>query len=188
MMMESAVRLAQKPKANSAAAADSLSAFAEQGGTMSGVPPNCVELKLIGTSEINYPRCLRGGSRPSCLRSLCCNSLEQQVEVSTRKLFGTPEKHGLDQGPEMVRARVEKEKNGTLVHYTPITFLHPPPAPSSAFLFRTGASTAASLEISTVESPRRRLYASGRRRGLKIRVTSSHCTPWGRCCSRKALC
>ena len=28
----------------------------------------------------------------------------------------------------MVRARVEKEKNGTLVHYTPITFLHPPPA------------------------------------------------------------
>ena len=119
MMMESAVRLAQEPEANSAAAADSLSAFAEQGGTMSGVPPNCVELKLIGTSEINYPRCLRGGSRPSCLRSLCCNSLEQQVEVSTRKLFGTPEKHGLDQGPEMVRARVEKERNGTLVHYTP---------------------------------------------------------------------
>ena len=56
-----AVRLAQEPKANSAAAADSLSAFAEQGGTMSGVPPNCVELKLIGTSESNYPRCLRGG-------------------------------------------------------------------------------------------------------------------------------
>ena len=52
------------------------------------VPSNCVELIVkIGNSQI-YPRFLRGGTRPSCIRSLHVLSLEQQHQFSTQELLG----------------------------------------------------------------------------------------------------
>jgi hypothetical protein len=50
------------------------------------VPLNCEELCLDGKS----PRFLRGGALVACLRSTRGISLEQQLEASTRRLFGDP--------------------------------------------------------------------------------------------------
>ena len=44
----------------------------------SEVPANCVELCLERIQD-QYPRYLRGGNKPTCLRSLCSDSLEQQL-------------------------------------------------------------------------------------------------------------
>ena len=44
----------------------------------SEVPANCVELCLERIQE-QYPRYLRGGNKPTCLRSMLSDSLEQQL-------------------------------------------------------------------------------------------------------------
>lgn len=52
------------------------------------VPTNCVELKLERFSELVFPRFLRGGLQPSCLRSTLLASIEQQCQCFSQKLFG----------------------------------------------------------------------------------------------------
>ena len=55
----------------------------------SEVPANCVELCLERIQD-QYPRYLRGGNKPTCLRSLCSDSLEQQLGELKWKLSGDP--------------------------------------------------------------------------------------------------
>ena len=55
--------------------------------TAADLPPNCVEL-YFGSSAECFPRFLRGGDKPSCLRSTLPESLEQQIGVYSCILRG----------------------------------------------------------------------------------------------------
>ena len=90
---------------------------------MMTVPLNCAEVALEGLTG-QFPRCLRGGNLVLCHRSRGTESLEWQLEILQRKLYGDAKKgsRGLlgDLGALLCRVR------GALLRYALLCPLAPP--------------------------------------------------------------